>query len=271
MDLPEVGRGKLIEEEPGCVIIAGDWHGNLPWASSQLTFMRQLVPDEEPLIVLHLGDYGWWAPNAEFVMRTAKLAKQLNMRIWVTPGNHEWYPEMLTSRWLSSDPMADDRSLIALARGTRWQWHGRMWLSVGGAASADRAMRTRLSWWPEEELTDEEADRIISEGPADVLLTHDVGSAVPIDLGTWPASWGEEARLACLAHRERVQWLADGVKPSHWWHGHHHQCKRHDVEMNHGLVRVTGLSLDGTSGNWAIVDAKTMKLEYLSSVSHQER
>lgn len=80
-----------------------------------------------------------------------------------------------------------------------------------------------------------------------------------------PSSWGEEVHTRCLAHRELVQRLADGVKPSHWWHGHYHQYKRHDIEMSHGSVRVTGLSLDGTPGNWAIVNVKTMKLEYLSN------
>lgn len=253
-------------DDPEYVVIWGDVHGNWPWASRQLRAMRSLVPDEDPLTVCHVGDFGFWPPAADFAIRMNQLATDLNTRIWVTPGNHEWYPEMLKPEWLSADPVHDDRHLVALNRGTRWQWHGRTWLSAGGAASADRFLRvTGESWWPEEELANEEVTRIIADGPADVLVTHDAGSAVPLDLGVWPVIWGEEARQRCLAHRELVQRLADEVKPSHWWHGHYHQHKRHDIEMGHGSVRVTGLSLDGTPGNWAIVNVKTMKLEYLSN------
>jgi Calcineurin-like phosphoesterase len=269
VDFPEVGRGALSSEnEPDYVIIAGDWHGNWRWGSSQLHAMRSMLPEPDPLIVLHLGDWGVW-PGSEFTERMGWLAKELHMKIFVTPGNHEDYTQIKSRRYWSADGIRSARPVTVLDRGTRWQWHGRTWLSVGGAASADQRRRLLgLSWWPEEELTDEEVTQITADGPADVLLTHDVGSAVPLDLGPWPADWGEEARAKCLAHREREQRLADGVKPSHWWHGHYHQYKRHDIEMSHDIVRVTGLSLDGASGNWAIVNARTMQLEY---VNNQEK
>jgi hypothetical protein len=252
--------------EPNRVVVAGDWHGNLNWAMSQLRVMRDLVPDEDPLVVIHCGDFGWW-PNSSFPDHIADLAANLNVRIWVTPGNHEEYPVMHTPRWLSDDPVNDSRSLIALKRGTRWFWCGRTWLSVGGAVSADQTQRLLgRSWWPEEELTDAEVEKIISAGIASVLVTHDVGTVASLDLGPWPMGWGEVVRRRCVNHRKRMDWLASGVQPRYWLHGHYHQFYQQTVKMLHGDVKVTGLSLDGCKMNWGVLNVESMRFEIFSPV-----
>jgi len=256
--------------DPEHVIIMGDVHGNYLWVSSQLKIMRDMLPNEDPLIVLQLGDWGWW-PQSSFSAQMAKIANDLNMRIWVTPGNHEDYSQVYSSFWRSNDPASHHSPVVALDRGTRWRWHDRMWLSVGGAVSPDRDHRIPgVSWWPEEELQSSEVDLIIAAGPADVLLTHDVGLAVPLPLGPWPLNWGEKTYRSCQNHRQLIQLLADDVKPQWWYHGHMHLSKQQTVNMPHGEVEVTSLDMDGESKNWGILNTKTMKFESWNDASRDQ-
>ena len=247
--------------DPSHVIICGDWHGNYSWASRQLEIMRQVVPDEDQLFVLHLGDFGVW-PGSEFADKMDEMAQRLNLKIMVTPGNHEDYTQIKVMRYWSPDGINSKRGVTVLERGTRWTWHGRTWLSVGGAASADRVFRIPgLSWWPEEELTDDQVGHVIADGHADVLLTHDVGSVVPLDLGKWPLAWGEKARRACESHRQRLDWLAAIVKPKWWYHGHYHQFAQQAITASWGGVKVTSLDMDGRAMNWGVLDTRTLEFE----------
>jgi hypothetical protein len=242
--------------DPEFVIAVGDLHGNSLWTFSQLPQIRRLVPDEDPLIVLSLGDFGFW-PGASFASDVSAIARELGIRVLVTPGNHEDYGTMLPA-W--EDSFSSDHSLVALPRGTRWTWHGRTWLSVGGATSPDRESRTEgVSWWPEEELTDEEVTAIVAGGPADVLLTHDVGTAVDLHLPPWPRMWPESERVRAEAHRDRVQRLTDGISPQWQVHGHYHQFHRSYVPATN--THVTGLNMDGKAGNWGVLNVRDMEWE----------
>lgn len=252
--------------DPHNVIIMGDTHGNWTWISTQLYAMRSAVPAaaEGTLTVLHLGDAMWW-PGSEVPERVAKLAHSLNMKIWVTPGNHEDPRSFGKHEWICAYPVNDSRTLVALKRGTRWQWHGRTWLSVGGAVSPDREHRiSGVSWWPEEEVSDDEVASVVKDGPADVLLTHDVGASVKLNLPPWPRSWGADTAMACHAHRKRLDELANGTRPQWWFHGHYHLFHQQMVQMRHGLIAVTGLSLDGSKNNWGVFDTKAMKFTHFN-------
>lgn len=239
----------------------GDVHGNYQWVASQLKMMRRSLPAEDPLIVLSLGDWGFW-PGSSFPARIAEIARDLDMRVWVTPGNHEDPAQYNDPVWQSDNPAEDTRSVIVLKRGTRWEWHGRKWLSVGGAVSPDRNHRIEtISWWPEEELQPREVDAIIKDGPADALVTHDLGSAIDLRLPPWPRSWGESTERACLNHRKLMQQLADNVMPQWWYHGHYHLSRQEVESMPYGECEVTSLNMDGASRNWGVLDTRTMRIQ----------
>jgi hypothetical protein len=244
--------------DPKRVIVAGDWHGNFLWATSQLAAMRHAVPDEVTLYIIHCGDYGFW-PGSTFASDTNAIARGLNIRILVTPGNHEDYAKMLPA-WEGS--IISDANLVALPRGTRWEWHGKKWLSVGGATSPDRNARIAgVNWWPEEELTQWEATAIAEAGPADVLVTHDVGDDVPLPLEPWPRCWPESEYRRARRHRQRVQTMAGSIRPRLWMHGHFHLHNQQVLDMGWGQCQVTSLSNDGKPGNCGILDTRTLEWE----------
>jgi hypothetical protein len=247
--------------DPKRVIVAGDWHGNLKWSMIQLSAMRQAVPDEDVLFVLHAGDFGLW-PGSNFADCIGNFADELNIKVMVTPGNHEDYEQIKSRRYWSADGIRSAHPVTVLDRGTRWQWHGRTWLSAGGAASPDQRFRIPgRSWWPEEELADDEVTAITADGAVDVLLTHDVGTVVPLGLQPWPQVWGEAARSKCDMHRTRMDRLAAGVQPSRWLFGHYHLFTERNVEAPWGMVKATGLDMDGATKNWGVLNVRTLEFE----------
>lgn len=239
--------------DPKRVVLAGDWHGRTQWALIQLATMRIIIPEEqEPVLyVLHCGDFGFW-PGADFAETVALVARELGIRIWVTPGNHEDYRGKNGVRGWERSPGVHGDALMALRRGARWQWHGRTWLSAGGATSPDRNVRVEgMNWWPEEELTNREVAQIIRDGPAQVLITHDVGSGVTVPFREeWPRFWPESEHIRARQHRSRVQNLADFTGPELWVHGHYHLFHDQHLEMSWGRCHVTGLDMDGGPKNW---------------------
>ena len=255
------GMMPLSETVPGFagpqkIIVAGDWHGSTGWAVRIIRMAgRKLRGEPDPLII-SLGDFGIWpgTGGAAFQAAVREACADHGVRIWFIDGNHEDFTQL--EKFRDGDPRW-------LPRGTRWNWHGRTWLALGGAVSLDRAVRTEgRDWWPEEEITGDQAAEVIAGGPAHVMVTHDVPSGVVHTSPPPPRFWD----LADLArndrHRERLQGVANKVQPGWLLHGHLHKAYQRMTDLGYGPVEVTGLDCnDGDGPNWAVLNVKTMTWE----------
>lgn len=266
----------VIEERPLTqpaahrLLLAGDWHGNEYWA---LRVLNGKAPGLST--VIQLGDFGFWHgkhASAYLDRVSTTLSRNAQTLLWLD-GNHEDFDLLEHYPLVPTGPAAGLRPirprLWHLPRGTRWTWNGPdgapvSWLSVGGAASVDRAARTRGDdWWSQEELTDEQADAIIAGGPADVLICHDRPEAAAIALGDRPGEWWSRAKAWVDAdkarsdvHAARLQRVVNGVQPAFVWHGHLHA--RTNVLLDDTPwsqpCRVQGLADDGSpAANVAVV------------------
>lgn len=243
---------------PSVVAIIGDWHGNVQWA---LAVLDDMAARKIPLGI-HLGDFGIWpGPQGKrYLDVVERRCARLGITLWVVPGNHEDYKQISSGKTDLLGRRVFRPHILGLPRGYRWPWHGRTWLALGGAVSVDRVERIPgRSWWPEEEITEGEADKVIADGLADVMVTHDVPAGVVHAFGPQPARWqGDIVRTE--RHRMRLQRVVDGVQPSYLMHGHLHRPYERWTEMEHGSVRVTGFDCDGAwHGNWAPLDVRTMQ------------
>ena len=223
------------------LLLAGDWHGNSVWAGKALS----LAARQGVSTVLQLGDFGFSAEGEGVLDVLSMTAAAFDLTLLVVDGNHEDFPLLERFPVLTEGPGAGLRPvrprLWHLPRGARWTWRAsdgleHRWLAVGGAVSVDRQLRTEgYSWWPGEELTVAEAERIAAEGTADVVVCHDRPSAAAVALGDPPGLWWDRAPRAWArddlarsdAHAARVQSVIDAVQPRHVWHGHLH--RRTDV------------------------------------------
>jgi len=256
------------------VALAGDSHGNYPWARDRIREVAERGVDT----MLHLGDFGIWPGNngRAYLIRVENACAEHGMRILVTPGNHEDWGR-LTALW--ENPKQRDATgamlpidltphITVLPRGHRFEIDGRSFVSLGGAPSVDMDNRTeRVDWWPEERITAEDVERTVAGGYADVMLSHDspdrpyqtaaVEHVVHGDSG-W--SWSDQALAHAAAGRERMTEAFLGVKPRLFAHGHYHVRDEASVQIpgaDHE-TRIWSLHADGRAGNLRFLDLETL-------------
>jgi predicted phosphodiesterase len=249
---------------PERIVVAGDWHGNTAWGTSAIKQACEKLGDEPEKLVLHAGDLGVWPGGVgKFYLDMLESAlRREKASLLVAPGNHDWYP-YINGRDRDEDGLYSLRgSISAFPRGYRWEWHGRTWMAMGGAVSVDKATRTEgKDWWPEEEITNAEAEAAIAAGHADVIITHDCPSEVHHSFGHHPSWWAEEDLAHAANHRLKLQAIVNKVQPSVLIHGHLHIPYSRTVDFGYGPVKITGLGMDGDQNNWAILNTRTLKWE----------
>lgn len=261
--------------DPVRIGVAGDFHGNLLWAVSQVRAMGEKLKDEPRKIILHAGDFGVWPGGWKYLTAVEHALALADATLWFIDGNHEdhsqvarWASQGKDAGWTGIVPaLVNDlplRRIFHLTRGYRWTWQDRAWLALGGAVSVDKAARTEgVSWWPGEAITDADEAHVIAGGHADVLFTHDRPASAAISLPPAPSWWRDEDLVRSDAHRERLQRVVDAVRPDYLIHGHYHQGGPWWTTHSRagGDYKVCSLDCDGKQGNWGILDVKTMKWE----------
>jgi Icc-related predicted phosphoesterase len=242
--------------------VAGDWHGNTEWAMNAL---RKFAA-RDIHTVLHVGDFGIWPgeSGANYIRKVQKIAAQLDITLYVTPGNHEDYVRIEATE-IAADGFQHYRENILLApRGHRWEWHGRSFVSLGGANSIDREHRSvGINWWPEEQISLGDVYRSIEGGHADIMITHEAPRGVQVlrhgesDHG-WSGAGLAYARLSSDVIRQAV----DHIKPDILFHGHYHWF--HDTHatlydgLDHYTTQVIGLDKDENDNNIGMFNLETM-------------
>lgn len=246
--------------QPNKVALAGDWHGN---ADDAVRVIDQAAASGAQWVI-QLGDFGFWQyPQSSYLDALQHACERNNVRLGWIDGNRERYPLI---RQLMATPDARIRAhpvrpfVYYLPRGYRWMWRGRMWVAVGGATSLDRSRRhPGTDWWPEEELTEQEADWIGDAGHADVMLSHD-GPACTHPNFPRGAVWPRAELQRAQRHRERLQRVMDKVQPLMAVHGHFHLEYVERVTRGWGASIVICLDHGGSTGqHWVLLDTRTLQ------------
>jgi hypothetical protein len=248
-------------DDPEYVVVAGDWHADAGWAKYVIERAGELLP-EGRRVILQLGDFG--VGSDRFLHVVSRELKRTGAELWFVDGNHENHHQLAALQ-----PGPDGRALLCprvwwLPRGHRWEWHGLRWLALGGAVSLDRVHRREgKSWWPEESITQEQVDKAIAGGPADVMVTHDCPMGLLPPLPVPPAWWAAEDWDRCYTNQGLVRQVMDEVRPSYLMHGHLHVSARRTVSLRWGPVELSGFNCNGESGNWGLLNTAAMTWSYL--------
>jgi hypothetical protein len=232
--------------EPARVAFAGDWHANSRWA----VYAIEHAASERADVIVHLGDYGYlFEPG--YVRTVEQACAEHRLPLLFVDGNHECFPTLHAFPMRENGLREVSDHVWHLPRGFRWQWAGRTWLALGGAHSVDRLYRhVGESWWPEETITDEQARKVIADGPADVLISHDcpAGVTIPgIDDRDTPPPFPATEIARSDEHRQLLRSVAEVVQPAAVWHGHYHRQYATTADLGYGPVQVDGLDCDGTA------------------------
>jgi hypothetical protein len=246
-------------------VVAGDWHNDIPWSRKVVGQLPELLPDERPRILLHAGDFGIWnhSNGVAFLDLLNKSLTRADGFIFFVDGNHEDLPYLhhLAGSTDPGSPVQLRERIFWLPRGYQWSGHGRTWLALGGAVSADRVDREYgVNWFPEEEITEGQTRRVMDDGPAEVMLCHDAPSRTPLPLPA-PADWWDPDDLARSdTHRERLQAIVDVVRPHYLIHGHYHLEHLTMVSLDYGPLAVVGLGKNNAaSGSYRVLDVRSME------------
>lgn len=250
------------------VALAGDWHGNTRWAAARIAE----VAAYDVALILHLGDFGVWpGPSGRwYIEHLEDACAKYGVGIWVTPGNHEDWGR-LARLWAdphhTGRPLHLSKHIAILPRGHRFELKGRSFVSLGGAPSVDLNFRSRgHDWWPQEAITDDDVERVIEGGHADVMLAHDAPLApyevphvarIRAETGTWPDNALAYARVGA----ERMHQAFLGVRPLLFAHGHYHVSDETTVELpaTGYPTKIWSLNCDGVDGNIRYLDLTTLE------------
>ncbi|MDQ1053063.1 putative phosphodiesterase [Arthrobacter sp. SORGH_AS 212] len=168
-------------DDTDAIAVFGDWHGDIQWA--RLALKSAAREGVRPIV--HVGDWGVdWPLGPKRGLQDTRLNNALvaNDQVLVlSPGNHDCL--------VNIDKLpVDDNGLITwrsnikiLPKGGRTLIAGLTVGGLGGAYSVDQEWRTEgRDWWSDEEPTVEQAERLIADGPVDILITHDAPMGVPV-------------------------------------------------------------------------------------------
>lgn len=220
----------MFREPKGDFLLAGDWHGSFSQADKVIRFAKEIGVDT----IFQVGDFGIWQNDKPFLNQMQQLLKSFEIELYFIDGNHENFVMLYEKKILDDGTRYVRDNITYVPRGYRWEWHGMIFLALGGAASIDKGRRIEgRSWWPEEYLTEEDILTAQSGGPVDVMITHDSPFGAPntvtdnmYDQLSAVKYFGKDALQYCTIHRKLLQRVTDEITPRILIHGHYHAPMR---------------------------------------------
>lgn len=256
------------------ILLLGDVHGNERWLERSIVKAHELGVDQ----ILQLGDFGFWEHDRSdnFMDVAFRLCDEWEVALDWIDGNHECHP-VLRSRYGPTGDRRDDNTtadgwfirwpwLRHRPRGSRWTWGNVRFAALGGAYSIDKPYRrVGKSWWHEETITEDEVDRTIAGGPADVLVCHDVPDEATIAMSRVR---GWKSHPLTDANRRRLERVRQALRPRLVVHGHYHV--RYREELDDGTI-VHGLASDGEGvQSWGLLDTRTLTVRNVGAYDRRE-
>ncbi|WP_280357103.1 metallophosphoesterase family protein [Nocardia otitidiscaviarum] len=239
---------------PERLAFAGDWHANQHHARRAIRY----AAEQGAQAILHVGDFAFdMRPNFFKAIQT-EMKKTGLMLGWVD-GNHDHHDrlrDLVAEHGCTTIPLRPN--IFYLPRTYRWTWNGVRFLALGGAHSVDRPWRTPgREWWCGETISIAQAQKATDDGPADVMICHDVpaGVRIPCIEGN-PFGFPQQEIATAERHRQLLRRVIDQVMPRRLFAGHYHCRLTADLNGGHYRTVVDILADDSApvSDNTTILD-----------------
>lgn len=249
-------------KEGSKVLLVGDVHGDAGW------LIEEVIPTAKgagAICIIQLGDFGFfWPGESHWWDQVSKALIDAGIDLFPFDGNHENFEGLKQAKAFGARlPVTVAPRIHYLPRGYRWTWNGNVFMTLGGAYSIDKWARLEgYSWWPEEEITQEDVDRAVSGGHVDVILSHDVPWGIYVPGVHNPANPGDIP--ACVPNRMKLLEVTEATTPKLLVHGHYHVRYQDTLSLasNPGQqVRIVGLAQERKpSKNHVLLDVTTLDL-----------
>ncbi|KQY55816.1 hypothetical protein ASD11_15035 [Aeromicrobium sp. Root495] len=240
--------------------VLGDTEGNQPWVFDRISKFAEAGITT----VLHLGDFhlGVGDPRVSKgrLIRTDRWLQKHEQTWLITPGNHENWDRLNAKRPGPHGLLWFGERVAFIPRGHRWAWHSVDFVSLGGAPSVNRERLTPgRSWWADEQITNDDVERVIGAGHADVMLAHDAPDpltpSVQRIVDSNPHRLDAETLEYAGVGRDRLTRAFASVRPRLLLHGHHHVHDRSHVQLAQANfeTEIVALAADDMPRNAAVL------------------
>lgn len=206
------------------VYVRGDIHGDF---NEVLTFRDKMELNRNDSLII-LGDAAicWRKDRVDMRSYINKWeAYEDTPMLYFIDGNHENFDI------LKSLPIEDGEGIVSkhihwLTRGTVKEFEGKKCLCIGGADSIDKFRRTKhLSWWPDEQITDEDIS-IIDVDTYDYVFTHCCPRSVLNEYLPLLADFVFDQNEIDHTSEDKLELVKNFISFKQWWFGHYHQNVR---------------------------------------------
>lgn len=235
------------------ILLVGDLHGNVH--ALQRAFTQAMYA--EAIAIVQLGDYGFgWRTNGNkcwFATITSDMAAETGIPFYWIDGNHENF-DLLESYPVDEAGLREVApNVFHITRGATITFGQTKFLALGGAYSVDKPNRAvGKSWWPQEMITEEDVERCIAAGSADVLLTHDIPDGIQDHQALkfrLNKRFGEGAAENSIDNQQRILRVLKACGAQRAFHGHLHNFHETDLDG----ITVVGLNLESEQDSTALL------------------
>lgn len=223
-------------------VICGDWHGDIRYINKlveQLSLYNTTT-------IFHVGDVGFMGVGRDrYIDSLNYLLNHFNITLYFIEGNHEDFD------WLSKLER-DDRGLgvvtdriYHIPRGSQYKVSNKIITFIGGGVSVDQNLRKKgIDWWPEEEITDRQAEHYQTLAQTDILITHDgpASCTLPLPHTTF---FKPELIHKSNQHRNVLEGIREALQPSHIVFGHYHVPHSRVITLDNKEVFFQALDCEG--------------------------
>lgn len=215
------------------VYITGDCHGKF----DKIEFFANRMKLTENDYVIVLGDMGlfWRHDKKDANAFISYFERNYNFNLYFIDGNHENF-KLLNRLDEDENYMGDISEHIKhLKRGRTYNIDGKRILAIGGADSVDKFRREEgLSWWKEEQITDEDIERIDSSKRFDYVLSHTCPTSIfnmyKMDLCTLGNIVDDDNPDFKICNNQ-LEKVLNFIDFGHWFFAHYHIDKRLDDDF----------------------------------------
>ena len=225
------------------ILITGDTHGT--WDIDKFRYTTKLLTPmdpEKPNYMIIAGDFGmiWnesYAPNQINTKDEASIRRVYEKKPWITlwvDGNHENFDVIdslpVTEKW-GGKVHEITPYCYHLMRGEVYEIDGVKFLALGGGLSVDKGHRREgVSWWPQEEMTEDQVENAKANlakhnNEVDFVVSHACPAHVlpefEAQLPAWDLQyWGPKREDKTCA---RMTEATKDARYKSWYFGHYHE------------------------------------------------
>lgn len=206
------------------IYVTGDCHGMF----DKIYFFADRMKLTEQDYVIVLGDMGlFWRHDKQDANSNIKYFEEhYNFNLYFIDGNHENFTLLNRLEEDENHMGYVSEHIRHLKRGRTYEIDGKTILALGGADSIDKYRRTEgLSWWTDEQITNDDVARVNPDKHYDYVLSHCCPTHIFNDYKTYLCTLAnivDNNEPEFHVSENKLEQVYSFIDFKHWYFAHYH-------------------------------------------------